>query len=248
MVSKGKPRLKEEEPVTKEEARIEEASPVEQEKKIVVKKWKGKEWFDVISPPDFDGKPIGQTPATDPKSIIGRVVEVGVPELTGDNSKYYMKLKFQIYKLQGKSAFTHFKDFECVREYLLRMVRKRNQKVEVICDAMTKDGWVLRFKPWIILRRNTPAGIQNKIRNMVVNVLSETASKNTISDIIKKTLSTEIQLMLKKEGNKIYPVRFAEMARIKVLRTPEISVVEKPKEQPKKEKKPKTEEKKKSTK
>jgi len=75
---------------------------------------------------------------------------------------------------------------------------------------------------------------------------------NTMRDFLKKIISTEIQMRIKREGSKIYPVRFSEVARIKVLRSPEFRTKpEKPKEvkekeqeeKPGKEEKPKKEEK-----
>jgi hypothetical protein len=55
----------------------------------------------------------------------------------------------------------------------------------------------------------------------VANFFNDFASKSTMSEMVRKVLTTEMQMMLKKSGSKIYPVRFSEIARIKVLKSPE---------------------------
>ncbi len=249
---KSRPRLREEKPETKEARLDREATPEEKEEKIVVKKWKGKEWFNILAPAELGAKLIGQTPATDPKSIVGRNVEVSIGEITGDSKKEHMKVKLRINKIEGKTCLTSFNGFECVREHLMRMVRKRNQKVESIFDTNTKDGWFLKIKFLAILNGNTTATIQKGVREFVTKQIMDFTRNNTMRDFLKKIISTEIQMRIKREGSKIYPVRFSEVARIKVLRSPEFRTKpEKPKEvkekeqeeKPGKEEKPKKEEK-----
>jgi small subunit ribosomal protein S3Ae len=236
MGKKGKPRLKEEKPVTKEEAKIEEAKPEEREKKILVKKWKGKDWFNILAPEGFGRILVYQTPSTDPKNIIGRTLEVGVDELTGNQSRQHMKVKLVINKIDGKSALTEFGGFECVREHLLRMVRKRNQKVESIFDVVTKDDWLLKVKSLSVLNGNTTEEIQKRIRQVSENLVREEAKKFPMNDLLKKIIKTEIQMRIKKQGSKVYPVRFSEIARIKVLRSPEFKITKPPEKKPEKAK------------
>ena len=223
MGMKNKPKLKEETEDSKKVATLDkEATPDETvEEKIQVKKWKGKDWFNIIGPRELGAKLLGQSPATDPKSLMGRNMEVGAPEITGDNSKYYMKIKVRITNIEGKTCLTSFNGLECTRDHLLRMVRKRNQKVESVVDVATKDGWVLRLKPWTILNGKPPATVESRMRHLVAGFFSDFASKNSMSDLVRKILTTEMQMMLKKSGSKVYPIRFSEMARIKVLKSPE---------------------------
>ncbi len=190
-----------------------------------------------MAPRELGARFLGQTPTTDPKSLVGRVMDIGVPDITGDNSKYYMKVRVRISKIEGKTCLTSFNGFECLREHLLRMVRKRNQKVENVFDVVTKDGWLLRIKPWTILNGKPATTVGNRMRLFTMNFFNEFARKNNMSELMRKVISTEIQMRIKKEGSKIYPVRFSEIARIKVLRSPEFRLARpKPEEKPKEEK------------
>ncbi|MBN2042539.1 MAG: hypothetical protein JW754_01915 [Candidatus Aenigmarchaeota archaeon] len=237
MGMKGKPRLKEEENVTKDTAKIEEASASDvEDKRIVIKKWKGKDWFNIIAPENFAGIFLAQTPTTDPKNIMGRTIEVSVSEITGDRHRDNMKMKFVVERIEGKNAHTRFNGFESVREHVMRMVRKRNRKVQIIFDSVTKDGWLLKITALSILNGKTTTEIQKKSRRMMVDIINETTGSVTLNDLIRKIINTQLQMQIKKTVSKIYPVRFFEIEKIKVLRAGE-SKVTKEKTLPKEENK-----------
>lgn len=242
MGMKSKPRLREEKKETKEAKLDKEATPEEKEEKVMVKKWKGKEWFNILAPSDLGASLIGQTPTTDPNSVVGRNIDVSIADVTGDNKKRHMKVHLRINKIEGKTCLTSFNGLECVREHLMRMVRKRNQKVETVFDTSTKDGWFLKTKFLVILNGNTTTTIQSRIRGFIVEQVMNFTKNNSMRDFLKKVISTEVQMKIKREGSKIYPVRFSEVARIKVIRSPEFTVT-KPKEKPKEKKKEVKEEK-----
>ncbi len=211
----------------------------------MVKKWKGKDWFSILAPSELGSRVLGQTPTTDPKSLMGRNMTVGIPDLVGDRSKYYMRIQVKIIKIDDKTCLTSFAGFECAREHLLRMVRKGNKKVENVFDVVTKDGWFLRLKPWAVLNGTPPSTVSTDMRIFMKNFFNEFAGKNPMSELVRKIISTELQMRVKREGSKIYPVRFSEVAKIKVLKSPEFkSELPKKAEEPKpvkKEEKPKTE-------
>jgi len=164
---------------------------------------------------------LAETPATDPKSLLGRNVEVSADVLTGNRRKYYMKLRFKINSVSERNAFTRFEGYACTRDYLYRIVRKRLQKVETINEIKTKDGWKLQVTTLTVLNRNTETTTQGKVRAEVDRLWKETAEKSTIEDIVKKTIDGAIQNIIRKRGSKIYPVRFSEICKIEVLKTPE---------------------------
>ena len=58
--------------------------------------WKEKSWYTIKTPVAFGDKEIGTTPARDPELVYGRTVEVTMRELTGDFSKQYIKLQFEV--------------------------------------------------------------------------------------------------------------------------------------------------------
>ena len=187
-------------------------------KAATAKKWKGKEWFIVLSPKIFGEKKIAETPCTDPKTLINRNIEVSVADLIGQPTKYHMKFLFKVTKIQDKSAFTRFNGYNILREYMMRFVRKHNQKVTLIENFDTKDGWHLQMTITSIMNRNTDTNIKRKMRLMTIDFMSKNLSKSTIDDVLRNLIAGNLQKAIKKEGSKIYPVRFTEIEKIEVLR------------------------------
>ncbi len=186
-------------------------------------KLKGKEWLTILAPKIFGEKVIGETPFTDQKTVINRVVEVSVPELTGDHSKFYMNLKFRIIKTEGNNGYTRFDGYECLKEHVLRNLRRRLQKVEIINYYETKDNWKLQITTVIILNRNTPTTIKKSVRKIVYEFLKENLKKLPLDDFLKITITGILQKKVKNEVNKTYPVRFSEITKIEVIKAPDQS-------------------------
>jgi len=184
------------------------------------KKWKGKDWFAVLSPKFFGETYLADTPAMDPKSVVGRSIEVSVPEVTGNESKYYMKLRFKIDNVSDKKAFTRFDGLFSTRDFISRMVRKRSSKIRIINNIETKDNWSLRMSMVAVLLKNTDATTQKRVRENITQYLDSNAKKSTTDDLIKAAVNGFIQKNLKKSSSKIYPVRFMEIEKIEVLKAP----------------------------
>ncbi len=192
-----------------------------EKKEVQIKKWKGKDWFAILSPDIFGRNFLCETPTTDPSSLVGRVIEVGVPELTGDQTKYYMKVRFKVNKIDDGKALTEFHGFKVAKEYIFRMVRKGSQRVDVNNVLDTKDGYKLRVGFIGVLNRNVESTVQSKFRKFATGVLKENVGSMTLDDFVKCVLAGVIQRKIKKRGSKIYPVRFAEVLKIELMGRPE---------------------------
>ncbi|MBN2101344.1 MAG: hypothetical protein JW716_00550 [Candidatus Aenigmarchaeota archaeon] len=182
-----------------------------------VKKWKGKDWFDIMTPPEFGSKVIYQTPSTDPASLIGRNINVPVSEVTGERSKYFVWLKFKIADVKGSNAQTIPNGMQCMNEYLSRIVRKRKDKIEITHVVKTKDGWEIRIKPLLIMTRNVSSAVRSEIINNTKKFIDDKIKKMTFNDLMQEVIKGSFQMKMKKQLNKVYPVKFSEIGRIKVI-------------------------------
>jgi small subunit ribosomal protein S3Ae len=169
----------------------------------------------------FDEKPIGETPALDSGSVVGRVVEVSLSDLTGDRNKYYVKLMFKVKSVSGGRASTTFSGMECTRDYLYRMVRKRAEKIEMTEEFETADKWKLQLTTVTILNRNAESAVCKKVRHQIHGMLDEAVGKSQLDGLLSRIMSTSIQKEIKKAVSKTYPVRYTEVSKIEVVRQPE---------------------------
>ena len=178
-----------------------------------------KEWYQIIAPPIFGNKVVGETPAFDSKNIMGRTYDASLVELNDDFSKFYIKVKLKVYKIEGTKAYTNFVGHEIVRERIYRLVQRRSERVDVIKDVTLGDGSKIRFKVLIILLRNTSNSINTSVRKRTEEILEEWKSK-TLDDAIKGIISGEMAKKLKSELRKIYPVGAVEIRKTELLKQP----------------------------
>jgi len=179
-----------------------------------------KEWYQIVAPPIFGNKTVGETPAFDPKNIIGRTYDVSLVELTDDLSKFYLKVKLKVYKIDGTKAYTQFVGHEMMRERVYRLVQRRSERVDVIKDVKLKDGSEIRLKFLIILIRNTSNSINTAVRKKTEEFIEEYAKNSDLNGIINGILSGEISKKLKEILRKIYPVGAVELRKSEVKKQP----------------------------
>ena len=168
----------------------------------------------------FNNIVLSETPSIDADAIVGRVIKVNISQLTGQASKYYMNAKFKIAAVDGKNASTVFAGYDCTRDYLFHMVRKRTEKVRHVRDVETKDGWKLQITALLILNRKTNKEVRGKIRGIIDKQLESAAKKEGIDGFVKDVIAGTMQKEMKRIGNKVYPVRFSEIESIEVVRAP----------------------------
>jgi len=181
------------------------------------KKLKKKSWFTIIAPSYFKHIPLGLTMASEPKYVLGRVVEASAMTLTNDYSKYYMKFKFKVNKVEGDKAFTVFDGVECLQDYISRLIRRRVRRIDVIQDVTTKDGITLRVKSLAVSNRIIKSSVKKSLRDFIKEIVHQEISGSTVQQVIEKIVSDTIKKRILKEGSKIYPLRYFEIRRIDVI-------------------------------
>jgi small subunit ribosomal protein S3Ae len=185
------------------------------------RKWKGKDWFVIFSPRMFGENVIGETPTTNPKTLIGRNIEVSLSDLLGVKAKGFYRVVLKVDNIDNKVAHTRFEGYSTLKEHIMRVVRKRSQKIENILYVKTKNDWRLQVSSIAILNRNTETAVKKKVRDYVTKSLQEKASSSSIDDFLKAIISGNLQRFIKKSGSRVYPIRFFEIAKIEVKGVPE---------------------------
>lgn len=166
----------------------------------------------------FGEAEIGETPATDPKTLVGRNVSVSLAELIGNPTKLSMRVEFKIDDVHGKNLSTSFHGYEMGRDQLLRVVRKRSQKIEYIDTFSTKDDWKLQITTVMILNNSACKTVQTGVRNVIKEYLKELATNSGMDEFMNAVVSGVAQRTLKKKGNMLYPIRFSEITKIEVVK------------------------------
>ena len=170
-----------------------------------------------MAPKFFGESFLAESPATDPKSLMGRVVPIIASDLTGDKTKKYMKLFFKVSDVKDKTATTNFHALESIKEYISRNVRPGLEKVESFDEVKTKDNWVLQVSATTILNKKIQATVRAKVRKEIGDFFQKAVEEASLEDFLKSVLSSAYQKKVRKDLSAIYPVRFMEIHKIEVL-------------------------------
>ncbi|MEM1873381.1 MAG: 30S ribosomal protein S3ae [Acidilobaceae archaeon] len=194
-------------------------------KRVAVRdKWKLKKWYTVVAPQVFGEAPLGTTPADDPDKLIGRTMEVTLFDLTGDIAYVHVKLKFQIVRVDGTTAYTWFKGHELLRDYVRSLTKRKTSKITGIFDVWTKDGYGLRLTccAWTRFRCNTSQKreIRRRMREVAINYAKEHTLDELVNAMVFSDKEGSLAKLVEEQARKIYPLRKVEVVKSKLLWAP----------------------------
>ena len=199
--------------------------------KRIKDKWKAKSWYRVLAPSMFDEAPIAETLAADKNLLIGRVTEISLQDLTGDFRKSHIKLYFKIDEVEGSDAHTYFYGHTLTTDYVRRLIRRRRSRIDGVYDVNTKDGALIRLKPFATTERRIQTSQKHEIRKIMKDTVISYAKDRTLSELIKGILNEELSKEISKNCKKFYPLRKVEVYKSELLKRPTLKM-----EEPKKKK------------
>ncbi len=180
-------------------------------------KWALKKWVRVLAPKAFGFAELGMIPANEPESTIGRTVEVSFYDITKDVSQLHIKLKFQIVKVEDSTAYTQLKLMELTRDYIRSLVRRGTSRIDAIIDVETKDGVKLRVMGMAVTVNRVKTSQKKAIRKIMFQIISEKANQLDFDTFVQQAVLGNIASEIEIHAKKIYPLKKAEIRKIKVL-------------------------------
>jgi len=183
-------------------------------------KWETKSWFRVLAPKTFGFAEISTIPANDAKNLVGRTVEISFYDITKDISQLPTKLKFQMVKVDGDTAYTQLKQVELTRDYIRSLVRRGTSRIDTIVDVETADGVRLRVMCMVITQSRVKTSQKKAIRKMVLDFITEKASSMNFDEFIQEIVLGKVASEVENLVKKIYPIRKVEIRKVKVLTSP----------------------------
>jgi small subunit ribosomal protein S3Ae len=185
-----------------------------------VKSWREKTWFEVVAPSMFGGAKVGETPASDPAHLIGRVFETTLGDLLNDPAKSYTKLYLQVTRVDGTKAYTEFKGHEMVKDYVRSLVRRRSRKVEDITTVQTMDGYQMRVTSMAITLGRTKSSKISDMRKIIRDIIQKRAAERTFDQFVHEMVLGKLTTDIFKAIKVIHPVRRIEVYKSKILKRP----------------------------
>ncbi len=179
--------------------------------------WKDKQWYKITTPKEFGESEIGTTPARDPNLLLQRKVEATMRELSGDFSKQYIKLRFQIYDVAGDTAHTRFMGHQVTTDYVRSMIRRGTSRIDAIMKLETKDGKKLKVHMLAITIKRAKSSQQRYIRETMEKLVKEAALNKTLNELVEDIIKGKLASSVYHETKKIYPLKRVETIKTRVI-------------------------------
>ncbi len=188
----------------------------------VVDKWKEKSWYEVNAANYIVEKSLGQTPASEPEKLYGRVIEMARLGVADDI--FYdinLKIRFRITNVVGNICGTEFDGHEIAKEQIRSQIRRNRTKIEAIQNVITKDKARLRVSSIVITPMRCGTSTQKVVRKTIVDIVRARAREQSFVEYARNMVNGEIASELKAEVTKIFPTVLVEVRKSKVLLLPE---------------------------
>jgi len=188
----------------------------QEEKPKMSKVLKGKNWFTITAPKLFNERPLGEALATDPATLVGRVVSASLLELTGDPTRYYLRLFFRVNAFDGAAAKTVYYGHETTRDFLARIVQLRTTRIDNNDVLVLADG-KMRIKSVAITNRIVTETVEKAVRARIRELIAVSLKDMTIEQFVEALVKGEIQQAIHAEVNRLYPLRVFEFTKTEIL-------------------------------
>jgi small subunit ribosomal protein S3Ae len=173
--------------------------------------WRQKKWYKILSPALFGNREIGETVALEESMLKGRTLNVSMMLVTGDTKKQNLSCIFEITGIKNGSCETQLKKLEIAPSSVRRMVRKGKERIDMSFLCATKDGQIVRVKPFALTVSQTGNAVLTHLRKMAEDIIRIEVSKVTFDTLIQDIVSAKLQKVVRQRLNKIYPLKTMEI-------------------------------------
>ncbi len=176
-----------------------------------------KEWYPIVAPKIFGNVVLGETYVYDPEQMVGKGITRNLMGLTNDVKRQNINVSFKVSSVQNGKAFADVISYYMAQSSIKRLVRKGVQKIDMSFSCKTSDNKDLRVKPLLITRGLTTGSVATKIRRIAQEFLVKYISAITYDNLINDLVNHKLQMALKSESNKIYPLRVCEIRSMEIV-------------------------------
>ena len=181
---------------------------------------RGKRWYTVLAPEQFDREELGETVAEEPDQVLGRTIETTLGELGGDAGANNTKLTFKITDVGSDSAYTEFVQHELTRDYLRSLVRRGASKVDASITVLTKDDYRLQVQPVAFTTKKADRSQEAAIRRVMIDLVKEAGTERTFEQFVDSVIEGRLSSAIYGEAKTIYPLRRVEIKKLSLRARP----------------------------
>ncbi len=176
-----------------------------------------KKWLPIKASKFFDSELLGESYVVGADQLMGRTVAANLANLTGDIRQQSVTLSFIVTSLDGEAGVADVIGYSMASSAIRRIVRRGSDRLDesLVCD--TSDAKKVRIKPMIITKSVTNSGVHHLLRKMLVSSIVKMVKQHTFESLINEIITAKLQVALKGELKKVYPLKAVEISALKLL-------------------------------
>jgi len=181
-------------------------------------KIKKKIFVQILAPKLMREEVFGETPVTDPRSLLGKNMRINLMGITGDPKDQNIEVKLNINSLKGDSVGTELIGCSLLPAYIRKMVRKEKRRADDCFDMKTADNKPIRIKIFMLTIHMTSNSVLTSLRKKIRDLLKLDVEKLSFEALATEILNHKIQDKLRKDLAKIYPLKSCEIKSLEILK------------------------------
>jgi len=182
---------------------------------------RGKRWYTVLAPEQFDRAELGETLADEPEKVLDRTIETTLGDLDQEAGSNNTKLTFRITDVGSDTAYTEFAKHELTRDYLRSLVRRGASKIDATITVLTSDDYRVRIQPVAFTTKKADRSQEQAIRRIMIDMVEEAATERTMEQLIDSIVEGRLSSAIYGEAKQVYPLRRVEVQKMTLEAHPE---------------------------
>lgn len=168
-------------------------------------------WCQVVAPKLFGNQVLGKSYVYEAEQLIGKPLKANLMNLTGDIKSQNINIGFRVLGVKNGQGMADIWSYTIIPAHVKRMVRRKRDKIEDSFILETKDDIKIRVKPLLLTLNKSSAAVRSDIRKTVKDSLARTFKSLTLEEVVRLILMRKIQNTLKKELNKVAPMKSCDI-------------------------------------
>lgn len=180
----------------------------------VSKQKRGKQWYSILAPEQFDRVELGETVAEEPEQVIDRTIETTLGDITNDAGANNTKLTFRITDVGSDTAYTEFIKHELTRDYLRSLVRRGASKVEASVTVLTTDDYRVKIQPVAFTTKKADRSQERAIRRIMIDQVNAAGLERDFEGLIDSIVEGRLSSAIYGDAKTVYPLRRVEVQKL----------------------------------
>jgi len=176
-----------------------------------------KEWYPIIAPKVFQNAVLGETTVYEPQQMMGKGLSMNLMSLTNDSKRQNININFEVVDVQNGRGIANVVGYGMVQSSIRRLMRRNIERMDMSFLCRTSDNRDLRVKPLLITRSATKGSVVAKIRRTAQDFIAKYIGSASYDSLINDLVAQKLQASLRKEINKIYPLKVCEIRLMEIV-------------------------------